>query len=264
MRNGLYALIFFLTACNLPEERGIDVLVKTDTTSIQTNTSYDARTEPATTNEVLPEKKKIKNPSGIYQAVIPFHGKIEQTVAFYNDQTFQLQEKYMSGKKDSIVLTQGNWSPSDDYIWLYKDQVVRGRYKWSGDVLQYFNPALKKTFAMQPLKDVLENNVWRNKKNEGIAVYGIGNEPFWNIEVKKQDSISFLLSEWAEPVTMKISSSNSSPDSTSYIASNDSTQLKLTVFPYFCSDGMSDYVYRNKLRVEYKKQVFSGCGIVYR
>ncbi|MFL5809757.1 MAG: COG3650 family protein [Flavisolibacter sp.] len=264
MRNGLYLLIILISSCTLPEEKGTDILVKADTTSIQTNASYDARSVTPTTIAPVAEKPKIKNPTGIYHVVIPFGGKMEQTIAFYNDHSYQLQEKYILGKKDSIVLAQGNWSPSDGFIWLYKDQVVRGRYKWSGDVLQYFSPSLKQSFSMQPLRDALDNNTLSSKKNEGIAIMGLGNEPFWNIQVKKQDTISFLMSEWKEPLNLKITSTSVSEDSTSYLAGTDSAQLKLTVFPYFCTDGMSDYVYRNKVRIEYKKQVLNGCGIIFK
>jgi uncharacterized membrane protein len=264
MRNGLLLFIIFLSACKLPKDQDTDFPGRPDTaTSIQTNASYDARKEDPVANTIIPAKPKTKKPSGIYQTTLPIQGKMQQTIAFYDDQTFQLQETY-PGKKDSVVVTQGNWSPSDGYIWLYKDQVVRGRYTWKGDTLQYFNPLLKKNFNMHPLKDAIENAFWSDKQKQGVAVWGVGNEPFWNVQVKKQDSISFLLPEWTQPVTLKINSATNSTDSIAYTAKNDSTQIRLTIYPLFCSDGMSDYVYRNKVRMEYNKQVFNGCGIVYR
>jgi uncharacterized membrane protein len=73
-----------------------------------------------------------------------------------------------------------------------------------------------------------------------------------------------MLSEWKQPLKLKTDSSFNNSDSLSYTARNDSTQLRVTIFPHFCSDGMSDFVYRNKVRVHYNQQVFTGCGILYK
>ena len=141
---------------------------------------------------------------------------------------------------------------------------MRGRYSWKGDTLQYLNPRFKKKYSMHILNDVLENKVWRNKKKEGIIVFGIGNEPFWSVEVNNKDSVSFLLSEWPKAVTLKIDSLTNTPESIIYLAQKDSIQLTLTVFPFFCNDGMSDFVYRNKVKIQYNNQTYNGCGILYK
>lgn len=259
-------LLLILGACTLPEEKEVDLLAdQTDTTSITTASSHTASSKeiPA---KPIPAPKKIKNPSGIFRAIIPFTEgvSIEQTIAFEPDNTFLLQEKYI-GKKDSLVITEGNWSPSDGHIWLYtKDQVVRGRYAWKGNVLQWVSPELKKNFSMELQKDALENSVWLKKKNEGLVLFGIGNEPFWNVSVSNKDSITFLQSEWTHPLTLKIDSSKLTTSEKTFIAQEDSLQLRLTVYHQFCSDGMSDYVYRNRIRLQYNTQVFNGCGILYK
>jgi uncharacterized membrane protein len=220
--------------------------------------------EPVPEIRVQIKKETIKNPLGIYQTRLSYKGGIQHTIAFYKDNTYQLQEKYITAKKDSVVITRGNWSPSDGYIWLYKDQVVNGRYRWKGDTLQYFSPLNKQSFSMQSLTDANENNVWRKKADKGVSIVGIGNEPFWSIEVLRKDSISFLLPDWKKPLLLKISSATSNADSTAYVAKNDSTNLTVTILPFFCSDGMSDYVYSNKMRIRFNDQVYEGCGVVYK
>ena len=207
---------------------------------------------------------KLKVPSGVYTTLLPFDGKIEQTVSFNKNYTFQLQEKYLDTPTDSTVVTTGTWSPSDGFIWLYKDQLVRGRYNWSGDTLEYFSPYFKKNFTMHKLEDVLTSSVWQNRYNDGTQLYGIGTEPFWSVEVSHADSISFLLSEWSSPVTLKASEMFHSKDSALYKGYNDSTQLSIVVYPFFCSDGMSDIVYKNRIRVQYNRKVFEGCGVKYK
>lgn len=264
MSRFIFLSLIFFSACTLPEEKKAkEEAQRQDTTVLQSNDINTASTNgnDFDTTASLPPVKTIKKPIGIYQTVLPFDKKMEQTVIFNKDLTYRLEEKYPV--KDSTVITEGNWSPSDGYIWLYKDQIVRARYKWNGDKLQYYSPQLKKSFAMNSLKDIMQNDAWKNKAEQGIIVYGIGNEPFWRIEYDNKDTISFLLADWEHPVKMKMDSSFTTKDSTVYIARKDSAKIHLTVFPYFCNDGMSDFTYRNKIKVQYNQQVYKGCGMIY-
>jgi uncharacterized membrane protein len=256
--------VFSFTACTLPEKKKENQLSKkSDTTVIETANAYTAATDTTTTIS-LPPANKVKLPTGIYQTILPLKNRSEQTVEFNRDFTYRLQEKYYTGKKDSIVITEGTWTPSDGFIWLYKDQIVRGRYKWKGDTLQYYSPLIKKSLSMNHLQDAMQNKAWHDKAKQGVVVFGVGNEPFWNIELNNKDSISFFLSEWQHPVRMKIDSSFNDNDGIAYTARHDSVQIRVTVFPHFCSDGMSDFIYRNKVKVQYNQQVYNGCAIIYK
>jgi uncharacterized membrane protein len=263
MRQALYFLLIFFSACTLPAEKE-QTLSKADSISIQSNDAHAALNTQEEEAPVIIKKTVVKNPKGIYQTRLAYKGGVQHTIAFHDDQTYLLQEKYLTASKDSIVITKGNWAPSDGFIWLYKDQLVNGRYRWKGDTLQYFSPLTKQSFSMQSLTDANMIGVWRKKADMGVSVVGVGNEPFWSIEVKRQDSISFTLPEWKQPLILKISATTSNTDSIAYIAKNDSTNLRVTLLPFFCSDGMSDYVYSNKMRVLYNDQVYEGCGIVYK
>jgi len=270
MKVGLTFLVVLFLSCNNRKQETIattDSLV-TNSDTLQKSTSSEAYAAPpdikTDTVSVAPSKvKAVKEPSGIYQTIIPYNdsSKLEQIIQFYTNHTYRLQEKF---KKDSVVLTEGSWTPSDGFIWLYKDQLAYGRYKWKGEMLQYFDPRYNKTYAMNKLADVLDNKVWKNRKAEGVIFFGIGNEPFWSVEFNNQDTISFLLSEWEAPVKMKIGETKIAKDSTIYTAQNDSARLKLIVLPYFCNDGMSDNSYPNKVQVHYNKQTYNGCGVLYK
>ena len=146
-----FYIFLFFSSCTLPEEKPEEEVAETnsDTTIIKTSNEYTAVVDD-TMSPPLPAPKKIKKPSGIYQTTFPYDetSQLEQTIAFYNNYTFQLEEKFIINKKDSIVTTQGNWSPSDGDIWIYKDQVMRGRYIWKGDTLQYLNPRFKKKYSI--------------------------------------------------------------------------------------------------------------------
>jgi uncharacterized membrane protein len=265
--NKLFVFLWLVfSACTLPAEREAKkaaVKKQASTTTVIETLDTNSATHDTSSNITLPKVQKVKKPNGLYRAILSQdNNKIEQTIAFNSDLTYRLEEKYIP--EDSIVISEGTWNPSDGFIWLYKDQVVRGRYKWQGNTLQYYSPQLKKSFAMDLLPEATQEPAWKSKGKEGVVVFGLGNEPFWSVEYNNKDTVSFILADWAQPVKMKIDSSFTTTDSTGYLARNDSAQIRVTVFPQFCSDGMSDFTYRHKIRVQYNKQVYSGCAITYR
>ncbi len=211
--------------------------------------------EPA---EEKPAPPAIKRPSGVYRFLLPGEdgGHILHTVSFTDGQ-FLLQEEFGPGW-DSVSVTKGTWAPSAGFIWLYKDQVVRGRYTWQGDTLQYFSPRMKKHFALEKLTSVRVNEFWQNKKSEGTLLYAVGTEPFWSVELTRQDSLVMTMPDWPAPLRAKAARASVSSDSTVYTAINDS--LRVIVYPLFCSDGMSDFLYSQKIKVVYKGETYTGCG----
>jgi uncharacterized membrane protein len=194
----------------------------------------------------------------VYRFLLPDEGgqKILHTISFSRG-TFRLQEEY-GDKRDSVVITEGTWAPSREYIWLYRDQIVRGRYLWVGDTLQYYSPRLKKTFPMQKVEPVAANDLWQRKREDGSLLYAVGTEPFWSVEVTGQDTLVVNMPDWTAPLRVKVAAETNTTDSTVYRDVNDSIQL--TVYPLFCSDGMSDFLYTQRIRMVYKGQTYKGCG----
>jgi uncharacterized membrane protein len=265
MRIAILLLVSFYASCTLPDERKAKELSqKQDTTVVETDNANATSDTVDTAAVALHIAPKVKLPNGIYQTVVPLNKKVEQTIAFNSDLTYQLQEKYSTGEKDTVVISEGTWTPSDGFIWLYKDQIAAGRYKWKGDVLQYYSPLLKKSISMHTLNDALQNATWKSKSRKGILFLGIGNEPFWNVEVDNNDSLFFSLAGSNNSLRMKIDTSFNQEDAIRYTAHSDSTQLLVTIFPHFCSDGMSDFTYRNKVSVQFNKEVYNGCGVLFR
>lgn len=200
----------------------------------------------------------VKRPSGVYRFLLPEEDghKILHTISFSHG-TFRLQEEY-GDKRDSIVVTEGTWAPTRDFIWLYKEQVVRGRYTWNGDTLQYYSPRLKKTFPMEKLKSIRTREIWQQKGEEGAMLYAVGNEPFWSAEITREDTLVVSMPDWNAPLRVKVAAETNATENTVYRAVNDSIQV--TVYPIFCSDGMSDFLYTKRVRMVYKGQTYEGCG----
>lgn len=259
----VFGLLFFVACGSEPEKPTVAIQKQETTAPADTNkpaVASDVNFIKDTIEDDVPVAPVTKKPSGFYRFSLPTGSaeKMLQTVAFYPI-TYRLQEEY--GEKDSTVITEGTWAPSQGTIWLYKEQILRGRYTWKGDTLQYYSPRLKKSFSMQRLTPAAASSAWQAKRKEGALLYGVGNESFWSVELNNQDSVVLNMPDWTEPLRTKVLSSNIAKDSATY-ATADS--LHLTVYPYFCNDGMSDFVYTQKLKLEYKGKTYTGCGEVLR
>ena len=207
----------------------------------------------------------VPPPEGIYQGVLPCTDckGLEHTVLFNTDLTFKLQEVKLGKKVETPFTVTGSWKPSKGVFWLYKEGVVQARYTWQTDTLVYMDAKTGKRYPLRPLTSVLQNDVWQAKKGAGIEFYGVGNEPFWNIEIDEQKSISFHLADWAKPQQFKPVQPQVTPDSIVYNTAHDSATLRVVIYHTFCSDGMSDFIYNNSVKVQYNGQTYRGCGIKY-
>lgn len=266
MRCWIAISCILISACGNNEA---EVSETSRTTSSTNTTATAAQTVSNDTNIGLakeagtieaPPVSIIKRPSGIYQFLMP-HGetKVLHTIAFYPG-NFRLQEEY-DGKRDSVITTKGTWSPSQGFIWLYKEQVVQGRYSWKGDTLQYYSPALKRSFSMTKLTPAENNVAWQEKRKAGALLFGVGTEPFWSVEVSKADTLIFSSPEWTSPLKVKLSQKSRTTDSSVFASAQDS--LQVAVYPFFCNDGMSDFIYTNKISVTYKGRTYHGCGQLF-
>ena len=105
------------------------------------------------------------------------------------------------------------------------------------------------------------NAAWQEKRKVGSVLFGVGTEPFWSIEVSKADTLIFSSPEWTSPFKTRLSQKTQTKDSTVFASATDS--LQVVIYPFFCNDGMSDFVYTNKITVTYKGRVFQGCGQLF-
>jgi len=261
MRCFLYIAFSFISglllACN---NDSLNTTI-TETDSAVTDTINYA-TNP---DSLLLTTNTIKPPEGIYQGVLPCNGckGIEHTVHFKPDLTFHLQEAKLGKKGEPLFTVSGNWKPSEGVIWLYKEGVVQARYSWQTDTLVYLDAQTSKRYPLRKLTSALDNDVWQAKGGAGVEFYGIGNEPFWNVEVDEQKSINFHLAEWTGPQQFKTAAPQTAGDSTVYNTANDSATLRVVIYNTFCSDGMSDYIYPQSVKVLYNGQTYRGCGIKF-
>ena len=102
-----------------------------------------------------------------------------------------------------------------------------------------------------------DNEHWKKKKAEGVDFMVIGNEPFWNLEVRNLKSLKFHLSDWEEPVEIPFTGKVESGKFNEVSAKD----IEVRIVPEECSDGMSDFGYDYSVLVTYKGVLYKGCGI---
>jgi uncharacterized membrane protein len=112
--------------------------------------------------------------------------------------------------------------------------------------------------------DITSDTLWQHKKNAGVDFFGIGNEPFWNIEIDEQGQTTIRMADWESAVSLKTPPvSLHSKDSIVYQFA-DPTKTRIVLYNRSCSDGMSDNVYAQKIKLQYKNLTYSGCGKLFR
>ena len=206
--------------------------------------------------------------SGAYQGIFPCPDcdGIQQTILFNADKTYK-QEQVLWGKNLLPKIQGGTWKFVDGKIEMMQNgkpaiELVKNKdtlYAVSIDGIQV-NHSSKYFLTKRTL--ARENPIWVKKQKEGVDFDALGNEPFWSLEIDKQKSISFKLADWKKPITVPAEKPVIVKDSTIYTLKSDTTKWTITIFPEFCNDGMSDYLYQYKVNVNYNGVKYKGCGVV--
>lgn len=199
-------------------------------------------------------------PRGFYYTALPGEGSrgLTHTVLFRPDLSFVLQEG-IAGRETSDKRHSGRWRPDNGTLRLMEGTTEVGQYRWKGDTLVLLREGREYPLSAAPA--AADNPSWSVKRSEGVEWVGVGTEPFWNVEIDEGKAVRFHLAEWGEPRTFKWERPLVSTDSVVYRAGPDTARLRVTVYPTFCSDGMSDFTYTHSIRVEWKRQVLRGCAV---
>lgn len=245
------ALVVICFACNQSarDNRGTIDTHPTDGTELND-------TVPAGPDTTLPPQT-LPAPQGLYRVTLP--GQREHSLIFYPGHRYRLEEKGAGGR---LSRTAGEWKAAGVTIALYRKGVLAGQYRRQDSSLVYLLKG--KEYRLEKALYAMDNTVWRNKKKAGAEFFGVGNEPFWNIEIDEQKAIAFHLSEWSQPMRFPPATPKASGDSLQYTTAIDSATLRVVVYHRFCSDGMSDYTYDQAVKVIYNNTVYTGCGLLFK
>jgi|GEM_PF-845467 len=218
---------------------------------------------PQVEKDTAAVQRPARPPQGIYQTSLPCSNcpALLHTIAFFPDNTFRLEEKKQAGK-EAPSATTGTYTVSGQRVALYRDQLLLSQYHWDGKQLAFIRGTQQHPLSPAPFAG--DNEVWKKKKDQGTRFFGVGNEPFWNVEIRRGNDIAFQLADWGKPLLFGPGQPLRSADSILYNVANDSGRLQLVVYDRFCSDGMSDFVYTSEVKVVYNGRSFSGCGLWYQ
>lgn len=198
-------------------------------------------------------------PTGAYQGMYPCEGceGVQQTILFTQDKKYHLEELAW-GKSSAPKKTEGIWERKNGMIWLYQPGRSPLRFFLRKDSL--FTDSLQYALVKRKLATI--NPSWQQKQNEGIDFIGIGNEPFWSLDIDNEKMVLFRLADWKKPIMAAIQDPAVTKDSTVYKLTSGKDLLRITVLPQFCSDGMSDFLYQYKVVVTFKGSSYRGCGVM--
>ncbi len=244
-------VVIIIFSCNQTPTNEKTVFV-TDTTHVQDTVIFiKDSTMAANFADSLPD--------GAYQGMYPCKGceGIQQTILFTPDKRYKLEELTW-GKSPTPKKTEGIWENKNGMIWMYQSGKAPLKFFLRKDSL--FTDSLQYTLIKRQL--AMLNPSWKQKQNEGIDFIGVGNEPFWSLDIDNEDMIRFKLSDWKKPVIVPLQKPAVTKDSTLYSLSSQGNPLRITIFPQFCSDGMSDVLYQYKVVVSFKGNTYKGCGVM--
>lgn len=207
-------------------------------------------------------------PSGAYQGMFPCKGceGIQQTIVFNDDKSYK-QEQLVWGKSAIPKTSEGSWQKKNGKIELSQNSKLAIVLMKKKDTLfgvningVLINDSSK--YILTKRKLAANNSVWNKKRSQGIDFTGLGNEPFWTLEIDNEKFILFNLAGWNKPVIVPVEKPLINKDSTLYNIKTDTTKWSITILPQFCGDGMSEYLYQYKVNVNYKGTLYKGCGIM--
>ncbi len=231
--------------------------------------------DTAKTQDTIIVKDSIMNstfadslPLGAYQGTFPCKDceGIQQTILFNADKTFK-EEQMIWSKNEPPKISEGIWVVRNHKIELTQNNKNAIDLIKKGDTLFAANingvPVNNSSNYILTKRALARNNpVWNKKRLEGINFAGVGNEPFWNLEINYEKSISFKMAGWKKPVVTRIEKPLINRDSIIYKLKADTTMWSVIILPQFCSDGMSDYLYQYRVYIKYNNILYKGCGVM--
>lgn len=149
-------------------------------------------------------------------------------------------------------------------LFILSISVLRSEEKFHSNYMK-INSKLNSEISSDISKDTTEMNL--SKSKDGIYFYAIGNEPFWNLNIAKDQFIKFN-SLNGDSVKLGYVKSEKAMDANiiRYYSKTDKGSFTATIYDEKCLDNMSGDVFKYKVVVElnnfgdpdYKK--FTGCG----
>lgn len=264
MKRGFTILccIIIFYSCNEPvKQKKEETVYVSDTTRVQDTVVFIK-------DSTMAQTFADSLPDGAYQGMFPCKDceGIQNTIIFSSDKNYS-REEMPWGSPAKPYRAKGKWERKNNRIVLYANGQPELVFKYGKDTLinvesngNRIGDSSKYILTKRSL--ATENKSWDQKRNQGIDFIGMGNEPFWSLEIDNEKMILFKLADWKKPMIVPIEKPFVKNDSTYYSLMNGDVAWSVTILPQYCSDGMSDFLYQQKVIVCYKGVAYKGCGVM--
>lgn len=234
--------------------------------STETTTAIDT---PFSIHEAEPEDTDTPTTfiPGYYTGIIPCKdcSNITRKILLLADHTFHLKDEF-NGRQLPPEEYEGRWLTTNDQLQLLVNNTPGKRFAVTNRGLKevsmtgapialYSNVYLNRTMIGA------DNIAWMEKKAAGIDFFGLGNEPFWLMEIDKEKQISFLQVDSTQPAVFPYVAALQQNGQYIYNAKAPADSIQIIITPQFCSDGMSDNWYEYKVEARYNGVMYVGCGV---
>lgn len=204
---------------------------------------------------------------GYYTGLIPCTDcrNITRKILFLGDHRFHMKDEF-NGKEAAPVEIEGRWQTSNDQLQLLVNNDMAKRFAVTNKGLIELS-LTSATVVLYPdsyltRKTIGSDNIaWMEKKSAGIDFFALGNEPFWLMEMDRDNQISFLQVDSSQPAVFPYVAAVQQNGQYVYNIQKDSATMQIIITPQFCSDGMSDNWYEYKVEAKYNGITYLGCGV---
>lgn len=104
------------------------------------------------------------------------------------------------------------------------------------------------------------NPAFEKKISEGIDFIGLGNEPFWGLDIDFEKTMQFSTPDGGLVSAPAVMAKKAQDGALIYESQAEGNTLKVTVRKEDCSDGMSDNRYNYSITVVVNGKQYKGCG----
>lgn len=211
----------------------------------------------------------INHPEGIYAATIPCAdcGGISQVLEINSNKLFTLEETYL-GKSGKVFRTDGVWKVKNGKLYLYDEAATKliiglrdGQlYELDRDG-NFIEGKEKIRYRLHRMTKAEPGN-WQQKKEAGIDIIAMGNEPFWGLDIEEGKQIVFTDPSLDKPVILPYARPLKQEKALVYDIKTEASRLVAEIRYRYCSDGMSDRIYPYAVRIHFNGKEYAGCGVI--
>jgi len=166
---------------------------------------------------------------------------------------------------ENLFRNEGTWTINSDTLKLFlTEEDIHKAFLFGDDSLTMLDRDLQKitgelednyTMDRAPEEESIRSN-HSKLRDDGINFLASGNEPFWNVQIDFDESLTFKTPESETTFPISDFSEQLEEEQVTY----QSDEFQISYSPGFCRDSMSGFLFTHIVTVQYDEQTYEGCG----